>query len=113
MCLPGHMTLRSCPQIPFRKLSEMADLLSEAIVAKASPSPQRKAAPPGSAKLSRKERMKLELKQELGDELGAVFQQMDAAKSKTESRLHFFTTCFICLIGMFFCLAKCSNLITV
>ncbi|CAK9017107.1 Uncharacterized protein SCF082_LOCUS13481 [Durusdinium trenchii] len=70
-----------------RKLDEMADLISNQIVGNVSPPsppPSTKTAKTVEAsKLSKKERMKRELKQELRDDLGAVFQQMDSAKSNT------------------------------
>ena len=40
-----------------------------------------------SGKMSRKERMKQELKQRLNDDMGAVFQQMESARDNTEARL--------------------------
>ena len=41
-----------------------------------------------SAKLSKKERMKQELKQQLNGDLQSVFQDMESAKDKTDSWLH-------------------------
>ena len=40
-----------------------------------------------SGKMSRKERMKQELKQRLNDDMGAVFQQMESARDNTEARV--------------------------
>lgn len=75
----------------------MADLISNQIVGNVSPPsppPSTKTAKTVEAsKLSKKERMKRELKQELRDDLGAVFQQMDSAKSNTASHLHDVASC--------------------
>lgn len=64
----------------------MAKLISDQIAGKAS------TLPPASttrtpAKLSRKERMKQELKQQLSGDLETVFQDIESARDKTASRL--------------------------
>ena len=76
--------------MPARKLGEMTRLISDEIAGKISKDSKVNAPSPTSAKpakLSKKERMKQELKQQLNGDLRTVFQDMESAKDKTDSWL--------------------------
>ena len=60
----------------------MKTLLADRIVGKAEGAPAKDSTPTG--KLSKKERMKLELKQELKADIGNVLQQMDSVREDTD-----------------------------
>ena len=72
-----------------RRLGEMTKLISDEIAGKAATGTSTTAEKQrtASGKMSRKERMKQELKQRLNDDMGAVFQQMESARDNTEARL--------------------------
>lgn len=63
----------------------MKTLLADQIVEKAEGAPAKDSTPTG--KLSKKERMKLELKQELKADIGNVLQQMDSVRKDTDPML--------------------------
>ena len=72
-----------------RRLGEMTKLISDEIAGKAATGTSTTAEKQrtASGKMSRKERMKQELKQRLNDDMGAVFQQMESARDNTEARV--------------------------